>query len=130
MRTRVRSWIKRLLRIAVGIYLGLAIVLAVMQTWFIFPGAATQGRKDSIVRPFDGGEIVTLQAKSGEKITALFGRALTPQGKPHPDAANRPTIVYFYGNGMCMADCCGEFMKFRRRGFNMIVPDFLGYGMS
>ena len=31
---------------------------------------------------------------------------------------------------MCMADCCGEFINFRRRGFNMIVPDFLGYGMS
>ena len=31
---------------------------------------------------------------------------------------------------MCMADCCGEFSHFRKRGFNMIVPDFIGYGMS
>src|SRR5204862_125479 len=42
----------------------------------------------------------------------------------------RPTLLYFYGNGMCMADCEGEFLKFRRRGFNVMVPDFLGYGMS
>ena len=29
-----------------------------------------------------------------------------------------------------MADCAGEFQHFRRRGFNVIVPDFIGYGMS
>jgi uncharacterized protein len=130
VRRRVYSWLKRLLRIAAGAYIGLAIVLAVMQSWFIFPGAATQGRKDAIVRPFEGAEIVTLTAKTGDKVTALFGRALTPDGKPHPDASKRPTIVYFYGNGMCMADCCGEFSHLRKRGFNMIVPDFIGYGMS
>lgn len=130
MQARIRSWLKRVLRIVLFVYLGLCIVLFAAQNWFIFPGSATQGRRDAIVKPFDGGEIVTLTAGTGEKVAALFGRALLPDGKPHPDASSRPTIVYFYGNGMCMADCCGEFMKFRRRGFNMIVPDYLGYGMS
>ena len=37
-----------------GVVLGLALVLALFQTQLIFPGAATQGRKDSIVRPFQG----------------------------------------------------------------------------
>ena len=31
---------------------------------------------------------------------------------------------------MCLADSTGDFMKLRRRGFNMMVPDFIGYGMS
>ena len=29
-----------------------------------------------------------------------------------------------------MADCMGEFLRLRHDGFNVIVPDFLGYGMS
>src|SRR5439155_8969155 len=96
----------------------------------IFPGAATQGHPDAVVRPAGGAQIVSLTASTGDTVTALFGPALTPDGRPHSDALHRPTILYFYGNGMCMADCEGQFEKFRRRGFNMMVPDFLGYGMS
>src|SRR5690349_15120796 len=131
MPARVRIWLKRLLRIALGVYLGLIILLATMQTYFIFPGAATQGRKDAIVpADLDGGRVVMLKAKTGDTVAALFGHALTPEGKPHPDSARRPTVVYFYGNGMSMADCEAEFMKFRRRGFNMIIGEYIGYGMS
>jgi pimeloyl-ACP methyl ester carboxylesterase len=118
------------LRIAVGVYVGLCIVLAVFQTAIIFPGSATQGRADCVVRPFQGSELVELKTKQGEKVVALFGPAMTTSGAPHPDAKNRPTLLYFYGNGMCMADCEGEFLKFRQRGFNVMIPDFLGYGMS
>src|SRR3954468_20758818 len=100
----------KLLRIGAIAYLGLAVVLALFQTQLIFPGAATQGRKDAIVRPFQGSELVDLRAAGGEKVVALFGPAMTPQGQPHPDARNRPTLLYFYGNGMCMADCEGEFL--------------------
>ena len=105
-------------------------MLALLQTQLIFPGAATQGHPDAVVRPTGGAEIVNLKTTTGESIAALFGPALTPDGSPHPDAKHRPTLLYFYGNGMCMADCEGEFAKLRRRGFNVMVPDFVGYGMS
>ncbi len=118
------------LRIAALVYVGLCIVLAVFQTAIIFPGAATQGRADCVVRRFQGSELVELKTTDGEKVVALFGPAMTATGTAHPDAKNRPTLLYFYGNGMCMADCEGEFLKFRQRGFNVMVPDFLGYGMS
>jgi pimeloyl-ACP methyl ester carboxylesterase len=116
--------------VVVGAYLGLAIVLAAFQTWFIFPGAATQGRADAVVTPTGGAELVAMSAKTGEKVVALFGRALEPDGRPHPAPGSRPTILYFYGNGMCLADCTGDFVKLRRRGFNVMIPDFIGYGMS
>ncbi len=105
-------------------------MLAVFQTYLIFPGHATQGRKDSIIRPFAGSELVELKTASGEKVVALFGAAMTENNRPLADAASRPTLLYFYGNGMCAADCEGEFLKFRERGFNVLIPDFLGYGMS
>ena len=129
-RSLARRLARAALRIAVGVYLGLALVLATFQTQLIFPGASTQRHPDAIVRPFDGGEIVQLKASTGDTVAALFGPAVTPQGQPLPDAAHRPTLLYFYGNGMCMADCTGDWMKLRRRGFNVMVPDFVGYGMS
>jgi pimeloyl-ACP methyl ester carboxylesterase len=106
------------------------LVFSFFQTQLIFPGAATQGTRDAIVHPTRGAEIVHLHAKTGEDVAALFGPALTPDGQPRPDARHRPTILFFYGNGMCMADCEGEFSKLRRRGFNMMVAEFIGYGMS
>ena len=129
-RSRARRILRISLRIVLGVYFGLAILLAAFQTYLIFPGAATQGRADSIVRPFAGSEIVELRAKSGDKVVAMFGPAMGRDQKPRADANTRPTILYFYGNGMCMADCEGEFLKFRHRGFNVMVPDFVGYGMS
>jgi fermentation-respiration switch protein FrsA (DUF1100 family) len=124
------KWSWKLGRIVVFAYIGLAIVLAVFQAKLIFPGAATQGTKDAVVTPTHGAELVNLTAKSGERITALFGGALTRTGGPRTDAGERPTLVYFYGNGMCMADTVVQFDAFRYRGFNIIVPDFIGYGMS
>lgn len=126
----VKRIVWKLTRIALVAYIGLALVLSIFQTHFIFPGASTQGSKDAIVTPSDGVEILSLKTKTGETVAAMFGKALDADGSPLPDASTRPTIVYFYGNGMSMSDCAIEFAKLRRRGFNMIVPDYLGYGMS
>jgi len=128
-----RPWRRRAVRIlrsVVLIYLGVALVLAALQTWLIFPGAATQGQRHAVVRPMAGTELVELKASTGEKVVALFGPALRIDGSPHPDARHRPTVIYFYGNGMCLADSIGEFLVLRRRGANVIVAEFLGYGMS
>jgi hypothetical protein len=131
----IKRWAWKLGRIVVIAYVGLAIVLAVFQTQVIFPGAASQGTREAVVDPARlDAELVTLTTPApppgGEKVVALFGRALDAAGRPHPDAKSRPTLLYFYGNGMCMADAELEFMQFRRRGFNVMLPDYLGYGMS
>jgi pimeloyl-ACP methyl ester carboxylesterase len=43
---------------------------------------------------------------------------------------SRPAFLYFYGNAMCLAYCEPEFERFRRLGLNVMIPDYLGYGMS
>ena len=53
-----------------------------------------------------------------------------PDGNPHPEAGQRPTILYFYGNAMCLNDAMFEFDHFRRLGLNVMIPEFVGYGMS
>ncbi len=120
----------RIACIAALTYVGLLIVFASFQTRIIFPGQETQGQDYAQVRPRPGTELVRLKSRSGEPIVALFGPALAPDGRPDPDAARRPTVVYFYGNAMCLNDSTGQFEQFRRLGVNVIIPDYLGYGMS
>jgi len=127
---RVRRWLKRIGRLVLFAYLGLCIVIYALQTKMIFPGAASQGQKHAVVRPGANEELVHLKLADGTPIVALFGRALGADGSPLPDEKDRPTILYFYGNGMCLADCAAEFRKFQRLGANVMIPDFAGYGMS
>jgi pimeloyl-ACP methyl ester carboxylesterase len=125
-----RRIIWRVFRSALLVYLGVSLVLSMLQTSMIFPGAASQGRLESVVRPDPSRELLELKTPDGQRVAACFGWALTLDGTRHPDAKSKPTILYFYGNGMCMADALGEFNKLRRLGNNVIVSDYLGYGMS
>jgi pimeloyl-ACP methyl ester carboxylesterase len=43
---------------------------------------------------------------------------------------SRPALLYFYGNAMCLAYAEPEFDRFRRLGLNVMIPDYLGYGLS
>jgi uncharacterized protein len=120
----------RMARMALLVYLGVCLVFSFMQESIIFPGAGTQGQKHAIVHPAPNEELLHLKTADGVPIVALFGNALSPDGEALADASSRPTLLFFYGNGMCLADCEGEFRKFRRLGMNVLIPEFVGYGMS
>jgi fermentation-respiration switch protein FrsA (DUF1100 family) len=117
-------------RLAALVYLGVMAVLYALQTRMIFAGSTSQGTPESVVGPRPGRELVTLRSARGEAIVALFGPALTPDGMPRTDAARRPTLLYFYGNGMYLKAAEYEFERFRRLGLNVMIPEYLGYGMS
>jgi fermentation-respiration switch protein FrsA (DUF1100 family) len=59
-----------------------------------------------------------------------MGSALLADGRPDPSATSRPTLIFFYGNAMCARDALGELEEFRKLGLNVIIPDYVGYGMS
>ena len=125
---RRRAW--RVARVVLLVYLGLVIVFYALQTSMIFPGASSQGQAHTNVRPILGSQVLSLRASTGEKVAAMYGAALQRDGKPYPDAAQQPTILFFYGNGMSMSDCISLFLDFRQLGYNVLIPDFIGYGMS
>jgi len=101
------------------------------QDWLLFPGASNQGSRETLVRQVDAGsELVHLAGPNNTHITALFGQAELADGRVDPDAAGRATILYFYGNGSCVAWSSWEMDHFRRLGVNVLCPDYLGYGMS
>jgi uncharacterized protein len=111
-------------------YLGILAVFFSLQSRIIFPGQETQGQPQALVRPRPGTELLRLTTRQGVPIVALHGPALTADGRPHPEAASRPTLIYFYGNAMCLNYSAEEFERFRRLGINVLIPEFVGYGMS
>jgi fermentation-respiration switch protein FrsA (DUF1100 family) len=128
----MRRFVVKGICLAAVIILGFLAVLYTIQDRMIFPGTSTQGRPEAVVHPLpgSGAELVKLTTTKGEAVTALFGPALSADGSPHPDPKSRPALVYFYGNAMCLAFCEPEFERFRRLGLNVLIPDYLGYGMS
>lgn len=112
------------------IYLIFGAVMFSLQTRIIFPGQDTQGQPYAEVRPRAGTELVPLQTEDGVRVVALSGPALGPDGRPDRHADDRPTLLWFYGNAMCLKDTEGKFEQFRRMGINVMIPDYVGYGMS
>src|SRR4051812_26488879 len=129
-RRRALRAIGRGLQVPIVVFLGILAVLFAIQASLIFPGSETQGMPTSVVRPAPGTQLVNLTTEHDERVVALFGPAQSPDGKPHPEAERRPTLLYFYGNAMCLNDAMFEFDHFRRLGVNVLIPEFVGYGMS
>jgi hypothetical protein len=120
----------RIVRPLVLGYLALIVIVAFMQTRLIFPGASMRGTPESHVDAPRGCDLVPLRTRDGDQVYVLFGKALTPLGQPRPDAASRPTLIYFYGNATMLAYSLEEFAEFRRLGANVAVAEYAGYGIS
>jgi len=129
-RSRWRSFLVSGSRLLILILVGFLAVLYLLQDRFIFPGAATQGSPQAGVHPRPGSELLQLTTSRGQRVAALYGPALLPDGRPHPDAMSRPALLYFYGNAMCLAYAEPEFDRFRRLGLSVMIPDYLGFGLS
>jgi fermentation-respiration switch protein FrsA (DUF1100 family) len=114
----------------VGFYIVLVVVLYFIQDALIFPGRTSQGRPESQVRLGSGCELIELKTPKGLRVSAIFGTALSPDGTLLPDAKNQPTILYFYGNGEYLGACMDKLYVIRKRGLNVMIPDYLGYGLS
>jgi uncharacterized protein len=123
-------WLRRIGICLVLIYLGLILVLYGLQDYLIFPGRETQGTNRAIIRESTAYELVHLTTRSGDKTLALFGSAQDSDGRPLPDAAKRPTILFFYGNAMCLSDCFTQLAMFRKFGLNVMIPEYVGYGLA
>jgi fermentation-respiration switch protein FrsA (DUF1100 family) len=136
--TRKKKALRRLSRLAIilgGLYVLLLIFLYVEQRTLIFP-AGRQNRAQAaalpaaiagLTAPYDP---LLLETPGHERTAALYAPALTLSGRIDPDAARRPTLLYFYGNGSSLPDSADVIEAMRRRGLNVMVSDYVGYGQS
>lgn len=129
-------WLKRA-AVTVGILIVIAYVGAFALLYFrqeanIFRARVTQNTPKAMFKPRPGTEMVSIPTLSGERIAAMFSPALAADGKPRPDAKSRPTVLFFYGAGEYLAFTFlqRQFEMFRYAGYNILIPDYVGIGLS
>jgi uncharacterized protein len=127
---RPRSRFQKITLTLLSVYLILCLIMFSIQNWMIFPGHATQAQREAMVHPAPDFELLHLTTAIGDSIVAIFGNATDQNDQPLPQANSCPTILFFYGNAMCLADSLGQFHEFRRLGANVMIVEYPGYGMS
>jgi uncharacterized protein len=100
----------------------------VMELQLVFPGAMSQGKGEAAWREGPTDQVLHLVAKDGVSIAAVFGKGVARDDLAR--GGHRATLIYFYGNGMWMARSRAEFSELRRLGYDVIMPDYEGYGLS
>ena len=103
---------------ALSIYCLSGLALYVMQRDLMFSTSTER------ILPSDVGmdqiEEVTLHTQNGEKLYSWYGRA-----KPE-----RPTILYFHGNGGSVATRSDKYRQFMALGYGVFMLGYPGYGGS
>ncbi len=125
-RRMVPKTIRRLLLVIGVLYLAPLGVLCAFQRALIFHATASPV---SVKTPL-GAEKVTFFTGAGDRITAYYGPALRANGRPDPNYARRPTLLFFYGKGCTLDNCRVWFQTFRRLDVNVLMPDYAGFGQS
>jgi uncharacterized protein len=120
----------RLLRSVIVIYVGVCIGMWMLQNKLVFPGAASQGAKYAIVHPSDWYDLVPVTTRDGDKSYLVFAKAADSSHRVRDDAAFRPTLIWFYGNGESLAHALGIIRYVRSMGFNVLGVEYVGYGMA
>ncbi|MFT3866861.1 MAG: alpha/beta fold hydrolase [Nibricoccus sp.] len=95
----------------------------------VLPGSFLK-EPDNVVKASEDYELISLTTKGRTKIVAQFGKALDRNGRTLPTEQKPPTVIFFYGNRMSIAQSQDIFRDLRRMGVNVLIPDYPGYGMS
>jgi uncharacterized protein len=117
-------------RVVLLAYVVVLILFSVMQTRLVFPGMATQGTAESVVSPPAGSELVRLMTAEGVPLVGLFFKARLGSGVVDPEGGKRATMIYFYGNAMCLKDAVEDCEGFSRLGANVLGVEYPGFGMA
>jgi pimeloyl-ACP methyl ester carboxylesterase len=101
-----------------------------LKTALIFPGSRGKTTEGALVQAYKGSTILSCTTSSGYQVGLLLGAGQPSAVQPSPPVPEMGYLVYFYGNGMCLETCGYEFAQFRQLGYNVVIPEYPGYGMS
>ncbi len=110
----------------------------------LFPGHDSQGKGRAAITTGEAEELVRLPAydqkvlprpgKSGsipaQQVAVLVSHACHADGSPHEDCHSLPTVLLFYSAEMHLAAMMPVVQLLRRRGINVAVAEYIGYGQS
>ena len=120
-------WLKRMLILAIILYLGLNLFLWAFQRFLVFPGTIRQNHWSTRLQIPTDCKRLDLTTADGTPIVGMFYPALGSTTKP---TRNYPTILAFYGNAQCIAFAQYEIDLYRRCGANVLIVDYPGFGQS
>ncbi len=122
--------VRRLFAVSGALYGASLLILWAFQRPLVFHAGGSRGTEaGGGVLPGDA-QTVRFRTDAGDRVVAYYGAALTPDGARDLDAARRPTLLFFYGQGGSVAGCRGWAEAFRRQGVNVLMPDYVGFGAS
>jgi uncharacterized protein len=99
-----------------------------IRKFLIFPGSQSQGKYNQLPPPYQD-LLISIMTDEGHKISLLCGESLFNENeKSLPQESY--SLLYFYGNGMCLIDSTFEFNYFRKLGLNIIISEYIGFGLS
>lgn len=97
----------------------------------VFPGHYTQGKGRAFVEAPLGAHLIRLPVADQQQIAVLFAQALDETGFCLHEAPHTcPTVLLFYSEEMHLAGMMPHIQRLRRLGFNVVSPEYVGYGMS
>jgi pimeloyl-ACP methyl ester carboxylesterase len=126
----LKNSLRRVLLFAVGCYIALIGYLYTNQRELIFVGAQFRTHLEMSTVHGVGAVLVKVPTSNGNTYAVLFAPALTRLGVTRSDAAARPCIMYFYGNGGSLSSSTGMIYQLQTRGLNVCAADYAGYGDS
>jgi pimeloyl-ACP methyl ester carboxylesterase len=66
----------------------------------------------------------------GRELSVGVANGVSLHARVYPGSADRPTIVFFHGNGEVVADYDDIALLYLHAGLNLVVNDYRGYGQS
>ena len=113
-----------IVRIVVGVYVGLCLCVFLWQSRYVYyPGKTIDDTPDSVGLGF---EHMRVKTRDGETITGWF----VPAGKGGVDFEKALSVVVCHGNGGDVGDRVDQVKRFHEMGFNVLIFDYRGYGTS
>ncbi len=122
--------VRRLFAVSGALYGASLLILWAFQRPLVFHASDSRGADAGPAPPPGDAQTVQFRTDAGDSVVAYYGAALTPNGARDLDAARRPTLLFFYGQGGSVAGCRGWAESFRRQGVNVLMPDYVGFGAS
>jgi pimeloyl-ACP methyl ester carboxylesterase len=119
--------VRRLLLLAVFVYVLPLVILGVFQRLLVFDAPATHS--GSAEAP-PGAQLIWLRTQHGDRFEAYYGHACLADGAADRNYARRPTLLFFGGKGASLAGERGLFQSFQRLDANVLMPEYVGYGRS
>lgn len=95
----------------------------------IFPGSATQGKPYRMPQAYEN-LIEECKTHSGNRIALLYGDAISHEEQIPQLSPETYSLIYFYGNAMCISYATYYFDFFRRFGLSVAIGDYVGFGRS